>query len=99
MSSSYRVLYRRGWGEGEADGQVELISAEDMDESGSEGEGLSSPLEDSKSLIANEEEVDENGVARDYEVALKHIGFGLFHVILVFVNGIALLSDAVEVCT
>lgn len=98
MSGSYRVLYRRGWGEGEADGQVELISTADMEESGSEGEELSSPLEDSKSLITKEEEIDENGVARDYEVALKHIGFGLFHFILVFVNGIALLSDAMEVC-
>lgn len=101
MSYSYRVLYRPGRGGEEAtrqDPEVQVISVEDMDESGSERDGLSGTLEDSMSLIAKEDEIDENGVARDYEVALKHIGFGLFHVILVAINGIALLSDAVEVC-
>ena len=61
-----------------------------------DGEGTRGE-EDSKSLISEEEEIDEDGVARDYEVALKHIGFGLFHVILILINGVALLSDAVEV--
>ena len=51
--------------------------------------------EDERSLI--DDEIDENGVARDYEVALKHIGFGLFHVFLVAINGMALSSDAIEV--
>lgn len=100
MSYSYRVLYRPGRGGGEAsrrDPELQIISVEDVDESGSEGDGLSGPLEDSMSLISKEDEIDENGVARDYEVALKHIGFGLFHVILIAINGIALLSDAVEV--
>ena len=51
--------------------------------------------EDEKKLIDNE--IDENGVARDFEVALKHIGLGLFHMFLVLINGIALSSDAIEV--
>ena len=42
-------------------------------------------------------EIDKDGVVREYEVALKHLGFGLFHCFLLFVNGIALSSDAVEV--
>ena len=99
MPDSYQVLYRHGRG-GDEDGHVELATVRldgeaDMEsgESGSEGTG---PREDAKSLIASEEEIDENGVARDYEVALKHIGFGLFHVLLIAVNGVALLSDAVE---
>lgn len=79
------------------DPEVQVISVEDMDESESEGEGQTGTMEDSTSLISKEDEIDENGVARDYEVALKHIGFGLFHVILIVINGIALLSDAVEV--
>ena len=51
--------------------------------------------EDEKKLIDNE--IDEEGVARDYEVALKHLGFGLFHVFLVLINGMALSSDAIEI--
>ncbi len=43
------------------------------------------------------ESIDQNGVVREYEVALQHIGFGLFHIILVICNGLALSSDAVEV--
>ena len=42
-------------------------------------------------------DIDKDGVVREYEVALKHLGFGLFHVFLILVNGIALSSDAVEV--
>ena len=108
MSGGYNVLYRHGRGkgeEGEEDGQIQFttirLNGGDMEEgeSGSEGEGLGGAREDRKSLIKEEEEdeIDENGVARDYEVALKHVGFGLFHVILLAVNGVALLSDAVEV--
>ena len=102
MPDSYRVLYRHGRGGDGEDGDelvelatVRLDGEADMEEDGESGsEG---PREDAKSLIAAEEEIDENGVARDYEVALKHIGFGLFHVLLIAVNGVALLSDAVEV--
>lgn len=50
---------------------------------------------DREKLIADD--VDENGVATDYEVALKHIGLGLFHVLIMGVNGMALSSDAIEV--
>ena len=54
--------------------------------------------DDDKSLIVPEEpEIDSNGVVREYEVALKHLGFGLFHICLLFVNGLGLLSDAIEV--
>ena len=102
MPDSYRVLYHHGRGGDGEDGDelvelatVRLDGEADMEEDGESGsEG---PREDAKSLIAAEEEIDENGVARDYEVALKHIGFGLFHVLLIAVNGVALLSDAVEV--
>ena len=106
--SGFNVLYRHGGRGGKEDDQIELTAvrldggAGDMEdgESGSEaeGEGLAGPREDSKKLI-EDEEIDENGVARDYEVALKHIGFGLFHVLLIAMNGVALLSDAVEVRT
>ena len=54
-----------------------------------------------KSLISSSENesqtIDENGVVREYEVALQYLGFGLFHIILVICNGLALTSDAVEV--
>ena len=42
-------------------------------------------------------DIDKDGVVREYEVALKYLGFGLFHCFLLLVNGIALSSDAVEV--
>ena len=54
-----------------------------------------------KSLISSSDSdthgIDQNGVVREYEVALEHLGFGLFHIILVICNGLALTSDAVEV--
>ena len=105
MPDSYQILYRHGRGgdREDEDGHVELTTVRldgeagmEDGESGSEGTG---PREDAKSLIAAEEEIDENGVAKDYEVALKHIGFGLFHVLLIAINGVALLSDAVEART
>lgn len=61
---------------------------------------------DQKSLIASKENgidsdatdgIDSDGVVREYEVALKHLGFGLFHILLLFINGTALVSDAIEV--
>ena len=104
MSGTYRVLYRRGRGEEEdEEAQIELtevrLDSEDVvadDMSGSDGEMLPGAKEDRKSLI-KEPEIDENGVVRDYEVVLKHLGFGVFHWLLMVVNGVALMSDAVEV--
>ena len=95
----YQVLYRTGRGSGEDGGdEVELeavlVGEADMEDGEMESEG---EREDSESLIREEPEIDGAGEARDYEVALKYTGFGLFHALLMFVNGIALLSDAVEV--
>lgn len=67
------------------------------------GENDRKNLIDSSSRVKDEKsastppDIDKDGVVREYEVALKHIGFGLFHVFLILVNGIALSSDAVEV--
>ena len=98
MSGSYRVIFRQD-GE-EEENQIELtnfpLDGEADVDSGSDGELVLGAKEDRKSLI-KEEEIDENGVVRDYEVALKHVGFGLFHVLLIAMNGVALMSDAVEV--
>ncbi len=63
-----------------------------------DGEVIYSKAEDKVHLISPKEEgIDQDGVVREYEVALQHIGFGLFHIILVICNGLALTSDAVEV--
>jgi len=78
----------RGEQEGEGEGG---------EESGTDVEVYSrQPAEDQKQLIIVDE-IDNDGVVREYEVALKYVGFGLFHVILLLINGIALSSDAVEV--
>ena len=106
-SFGYQVLYRSGreHGEGRGAAEVELkavvLDGDPGIESESEAEredggGKRGP-EDAQSLIGEEPEIDEAGEARDYEVALKHAGFGLFHVILMCMNGVALASDAVEV--
>ena len=50
-----------------------------------------------KKAASKAPDIDKDGVVMEYEVALKHLGFGLFHVFLILVNGIALSSDAVEV--
>lgn len=73
---------------------------EEVEEGGrqSEGEEFSDQeVGDQKSLIHCEDGVDGDGVVKEYEVALKHLGFGYFHIMLLFINGVALLSDAVEV--
>ena len=44
-------------------------------------------------------EVDKDGVVRDYEVALKILGFGFFQILLQVINGVALSSGAVEIFT
>lgn len=64
----------------------------------SEGEELTDQEGgDQKSLIDSESGIDSDGVVREYEVALKHLGFGYFHILLLLINGVALLSDAIEV--
>jgi hypothetical protein len=62
-----------------------LISSTSADKNG--GVATTTPIPD----------IDKDGVVREYEVALKYIGFGLFHCCLLLINGIALSSDAVEV--
>lgn len=62
-----------------------LISSTSADKNG--GISTNTPVPD----------IDKDGVVREYEVALKYLGFGLFHCCLLLVNGIALSSDAVEV--
>lgn len=80
---------------------VAATQADDEVEEGdliqSEGELTDQEAGDQRSLIQSEESIDSDGVVREYEVALKHLGFGFFHVILLFINGTALLSDAIEV--
>ena len=64
----------------------------------SEGELSDHEAGDQKSLIGCEDGgIDSDGVVREYEVALKHLGFGLFHIILLLINGVAITSDAIEV--
>ena len=69
---------------GDAD-RKSLISSTSADKNG--GVSANPPVPD----------IDKDGVVREYEVALKYLGFGLFHCCLLLVNGIALSSDAVEV--
>jgi len=52
--------------------------------------------EEGKSLI-EPEEISKEGVVTEYEVALKHLGFGFFHILLMVINGFAFSADAVEV--
>ena len=40
---------------------------------------------------------EEDGVVRDYEDVLKVVGFGLFQLLLMVINGLALLSDVFEI--
>lgn len=69
-----------------------------VDDLQSEGDLTDQEAGDQKSLIPSEEDgIDSDGVVREYEVALKYLGFGFFHVILLLINGTALLSDAIEV--
>lgn len=65
----------------------------------SEGDFTDQETGDQKKLIpsVSEDGIDSDGVVREYEVALKHLGFGFFHIFLIFINGTALLSDAIEV--
>ena len=61
-----------------------------------EGSGdESSGVNDQKGLLSTSE--IEDGVVREYEVALKYLGFGFFHILLLVINGVALSSDSIEV--
>ena len=40
---------------------------------------------------------EEDGVVRDYEDALKVVGFGLFQLLLMVINGLALSSEVFEI--
>ncbi len=73
----------------EDDEEDEYLEDEDFLENGTD-------LEKDMSLIPVSEISDE-GEVQEYEVALKYLGFGFFHIILLVINGIALSSDAVEV--
>lgn len=75
--------------DGAGDEDDEYLEDEDFLESGDD-------LEKDASLIPVSEISDE-GEVLEYEVALKYLGFGLFHIVLLVINGIALSSDAVEV--
>ena len=52
-------------------------------------------MNDQKGLLSISE--IEDGVMREYEVALKYLGFGFFHILLLIINGVALSSDFIEV--
>ena len=36
-------------------------------------------------------------MVKEYEMVLKHLGFGFFQILLLVINGVALSSDAVEI--
>lgn len=77
------------------DGGEKVLKVE-VEETLSGGEDFNGGDDDKKSLITTSE-IDKDGVVREYETALKHIGFGFFHILLLVINGVALSSDAVEV--
>ena len=70
---------------------------EDEEKSDQESEPTDQETGDLSSLIQSQDGVDSDGVVREYETALKYLGFGLFHILLLMINGTALLSDAIEV--
>lgn len=70
--------------------ESELLDQQDTEKDKS---SLIQPSDDGESS----DDLDSDGVAREYEVALKYLGFGLFHILLLLVNGTALLSDAIEI--
>ena len=53
--------------------------------------------EEEKSSLKPSSLGDKKGVVKEYEMALKHLGFGFFHIVLLVINGVALSSDAVEI--
>ena len=81
-----------------------VVSAETPEESNSDAEEMeqedtdeASESDVDKEKLIESEELSEDGSVKEYEVALKYLGFGPFHILLLLVNGIALSSDAVEV--
>ena len=89
---------RSGVSDGDGDGEV-------MGGGSDEGEVKRVGVEDENGFNREEEKsslipssvVDKKGVVKEYEVALKHLGFGFFHILLLVINGVALSSDAVEI--
>ena len=77
--------------------ELQKRSQEGEDEDKSDGERSDQEASDRKTLLTSEEGVDSEGAVREYEVALKYLGFGPFHILLLFVSGIALLSDSIEI--
>ena len=75
----------------ESDGNVELLGLSEGQEESSDGEDT---LNDAHNLL---ELTNGDGVVRDYEDVLKVVGFGLFHVLLIVINGVALSSEAFEI--
>lgn len=80
----------------EDDGIVEIIGLR-MEDEGENGEETSSESDSPKIPLVETGGVDEKGVVREYEDVLEIIGFGLFHMLILIVNGIAVSSDAIEV--
>ena len=70
--------------------KVELVTFLSRQEDADEIDELVSPGESDVAL-------DENNGIYHYNDAIDHIGFGLFHIILIIYVGIALSSDAIEV--
>lgn len=87
---------RRGEEEEEDPALTELLPMAVLNEEEGDSEVEVDTRGDEQTLI-EEPEIDEEGVARDYEVVLKHLGLGWFHVLLMIINGLAISSDAIEV--
>lgn len=88
------------------DGEMRPLAVIDADTEGSTGEVYSSSgdegrVSDTNKLMAPDEQTmhveGEDGHYEDYEVVLRVVGFGLFHILLLLGVGVALCSDAVEV--
>ena len=77
-----------GMGGGSDEGEVKRVGVEDEN-------GFN--REEEKSSLIPSSVVDKKGVVKEYEVALKHLDFGFFHILLLVINGVALSSDAVEI--
>ena len=90
MLVSYSAKPKRGTSVSDDDDEKKEVAVED------ESSGFSGDNEDEVKFIPVPE-VDNDGVVREYEVALKILGFGFFHILLQVINGVALSSDAVEI--
>ena len=75
----------------ESDGNVELLGLSEGQEENSDGEDALNDAHKNSLLT------DGDGVVRDYEDVLKVVGFGLFQLLLIVINGVALSSEAFEI--